>query len=241
MADQTTTQLAGISSLDDNDILMVVEDGTAKKVTIAELRAALLWETVFSESGASLANWTQDSGSWSVVSSAFQVNTTGGTIARLKYNTAVTDHQTGLWMLQVEIKMDSAGIASDAPAGLLFLWDGAGSGDPTVQLFKAGAGAGTKQIRSEQDFASARIDAFTPSPTWALDAWHKLTVVGFGTAHTVLLDGVFVAGTSGNLGAGAGQDPGDYGLTAARFVGLIANNAVVNFRNIVMKKMSVAT
>lgn len=41
MSDLTTTQLSAISGLDEDDLLMVVEDGTAKKVTVQQLRAAL--------------------------------------------------------------------------------------------------------------------------------------------------------------------------------------------------------
>jgi hypothetical protein len=41
VSDQTITQLSAISALDDDDLMVVVEDGTAKKVTVAQLRSAL--------------------------------------------------------------------------------------------------------------------------------------------------------------------------------------------------------
>lgn len=41
MASQTATALAAISALDEDDILLVVEDGTAKKVTVGQLRQAM--------------------------------------------------------------------------------------------------------------------------------------------------------------------------------------------------------
>lgn len=41
MASKRISELAAISALDDDDVMVVIEDGATKKVTIAELRSAL--------------------------------------------------------------------------------------------------------------------------------------------------------------------------------------------------------
>ena len=190
------------------------------------------WLNSFTESGASLANWTQVNGSWSVVSSALHVDTTGGAFGRLKFNTAQSDKQGGPWRFQADMMMESAGVASDAPMGLLFYWPGVASGSATYQLFKAGAGAGTKQARSEQDATAALITAFTPSPTWAFDVYQTFAVIGLGSQISGLLNGVQIM--QGRVGPGPGQGAGTnfYGHTESQFVGLVCNNAVCNFKNI---------
>jgi hypothetical protein len=183
-----------------------------------------IWSRFLDEDGSSLAEWTQVSGSWSVVSDAFHVDTTSGSIARLKFNTAF-DPVNSIFVFAADVKVSSAGIGSDAPAGLLFDWSGSGGGSYAVQLFKAGGGAGTKQIRTEYDQSAANLGAFTPSPTWALDAYSRLLILVHGSVATIFLDGVNVGQT---------QFTANQGWTAPRFVGLVANNAVVDFQNITL-------
>jgi hypothetical protein len=199
--------------------------------------ASSIWTTQVSEDGSSLANWTQVSGSWSVVSGAFHVDTTGATIARLKYNTSLDQYMGGVWSWEADIKVNSASMGTNVPAGLLFYWPGAASGSPTIQLFTINGS--TFQVRGEQDATAARVDAFVPSPTWALDVYANLRIICFGTAVTFVLNGVLVGSSTGDFGPGPGQtNRGDYGFTAAQFVGLICNNAIVDFKNIKFKYMA---
>lgn len=57
MPDARLTELAAVSSLDEDDILYVVEDGVGKKVTVAELRSA-----VYSD------GWAEDDDTWTYAS-----------------------------------------------------------------------------------------------------------------------------------------------------------------------------
>lgn len=128
--------------------------------------------------------------------------------------------------------METTGVGTDAPIGFLFYWPGVTSGSPAAQLFKAGAGAGTKQARTEQDAFSARVKAFTPNPTWAFDVYQDLRIVVFGSKCSMALNGIQIA--TGDFGPGPAQSNGtnDYGHTESQFVGLIANNCNANFKNI---------
>lgn len=198
-----------------------------------QLAPGAIWENSFTESGASLANWTQDSGAWSVVSNAFRVNASAGPMARLKFNTAQAIRMGTIWMFQAEMMMESAGVGSDAPMGLVVLWDGAGAAAPAAEMFKAGAGAGTKQIRGTWDETAVLLAAFTPSPTWAFDVYSTLRIVGHGSIISISLNGVFV----GAFGVGSTADtttsiPNVMNAGLGNFVGLICNAAVGNFRNI---------
>lgn len=205
-----------------------------------QLAVGAAWENSFTEDGSSLTNWTQVNGAWSVVSGALHVNAGASTFGRLKYNTAQSNRQGGPWRLQAEMMMESAGIGTDAPMGFLFYWPGVATGSPTYQLFKAGAGAGTKQARSEMDATSARISAFTPSPTWAFDVYQTFAVIGYGSMISGLLNGVQIM--QGLVGPGPGQAAGAaedrYGHTESQFVGLICNNSTCNFKNIRLDYLS---
>ena len=185
--------------------------------------------TAINEAGTSLANWTQDSGAWSVVSSAFHVDTTGGTAARLKFVTSQTLAMSTLFAFEADVMMESAGVGVDAPIGLLFYWSGTGAGAPTGQIFKAGAGAGTKQMRAELDTTAAILGAFTPSPTWAFDAYANIRLVVQAGQVTMSLNDALTA---------IWQYTPTQSFTSARFAGLVCNNAVCNFKNILLSYLA---
>ncbi len=124
--------------------------------------SAFTWTQSFSEDGSSLANWTQATGSWSVVSGALHVDTTAGTLARLKYNVPQQLAMTGMWVIQADVMMESSGIGSNCPMGLIVYWDGVSAGFPVAQLFKASSGGGTKQVRIENDQIASITGAITP-------------------------------------------------------------------------------
>src|SRR5262245_40450323 len=94
-----------------------------------------VWTNSFTEAGTALSNWQQDSGSWSVASSAFHVDATGG-IARLKYNTSQDSKMMVMYCYSADIMLESALANTNAPGGLLTYWDGAGSGDVATELFE---------------------------------------------------------------------------------------------------------
>jgi hypothetical protein len=188
------------------------------------------WTNSFTETGASLANWTQDSGSWSVVSGALHVDTSAGTAARLKFNTAQVVSQRSVFAFQADVMMETGSVGTDAPLGLLFYWSGTGAGAPTGQLFKAGAGAGTKQMRAELDATSAILGAFTPSPTWAFDVYSNIALVVQAGQVSMSLDDALVA---------IWQYTPTQSFTSARFAGLVCNSAVCNFKNIRLDYLAV--
>lgn len=226
MADSKISDLTAVTNVLATDEHVLARAGTTRKITSDNL-APIAWKTAFSEDGTSLANWTQDSGSWSVVSSALHVNTTGGTIARLKFNTAQGIALSTLWTFSADVMMETTGVGTDAPLGLLTWWDGSGSGNPTGQLFKSGAGAGTKQVRAEIDQTSNLLAAFTPSPTWSFDTYVNFRLTGHGEWASIALDNVLVGTFFYENAFTAGKS-----LTFNPFVGLIANNCNANFKNI---------
>jgi hypothetical protein len=183
------------------------------------------WTNAFTESGSSLANWTQDSGAWSVASGAFHVDATGGAATRLAFTVEQVLAQSSVFCLQADVMMEAASVGTDAPLGLLFHWSGTGSGAPTGQIFKAGAGAGTKQMRAEFDASAAILTAFTPSPTWAFDVYSKLRLVVTASVITMSLGDRLTA----VWGITTQQS-----YTTARKVGLVCNNSVCNFKNITL-------
>lgn len=218
---------AGVSSLEGLTGAVTLSEGPGVTFTQVgndiEISSSGGWTNAFTETGASLVNWTQDSGTWSVVANAFHVDSTGG-IARLRFTAAQPAALGTLYAYEADVMMEAASVGSDAPLGLLVGWLGTGAAAPTGQLFKAGAGAGTKQIRGELDATGPLLGAFTPNPTWAFDVYQNLKLVVMGSECTISLNDVPVAWFDW---------VGNVGFTANRsFVGIIANNAVVNVKNI---------
>lgn len=194
---------------------------------LAQAGSGSTWTNSFTETGASLANWTQVSGSWSVVSSAFHVDTTAGTAARLKYNTQQMPAYGSTWCFSADVQMESTNRQANAPIGLLVYWPGATTGSPTAELFTANGSS--LEVRTELDATASLVASFLPSPTWALDAYSNLKIVGVGQSLTAVLDSKVVA-----VWTITNAFSGGTGFTGARFAGLIANNCNADFKNIRM-------
>jgi len=190
------------------------------------------WAAGLIEDGTSLTNWTQVNGSWSVVSGAFHVDATGGTVARLKYNTAADDWTQSMWVYEADVMMESSGLGTNPPIGLLVWWTGSGAGATSGEIFTAGS-ASARQIRVTAETTAIIVAATTPTVTWAPDVYSRLKLMLFGGKGQMSLDGHQVA-----FFDWTNAFSGGLGFSAPRYVGLHANLCKANFKNIALHYLS---
>lgn len=190
------------------------------------------WAAGLIEDGTSLGNWTQVNGSWSVVSGAFHVDATGGSVARLKYNTSTDDWTRSMWVYGADVMMESSGLGTNPPIGLLAWWLGSGAGATSGEIFTVGS-ASARQIRVTAETTAIIVAATTPNVTWAPDVYSRLELVLFGGKGQLSLDGHQVA-----FFDWTNAFSGGLGFSAPRYVGLHANNCKANFRNIALHYMT---
>lgn len=154
-----------------------------------------VWTQVINESGSSLANWTLISGSWSVVSSAFHIDTGATTFRNLGWTAKIA--QSAI-IFQADVRLVSTGgFAADNRVGLRFNCNG-GNSDGTgvaVALRSTGAltPASTGKIYWEQTYGVAG----GPSVAYLfnLDTFYTLRVVSVGNVIDLYVNGVYL--TSG--------------------------------------------
>lgn len=171
------------------------------------------WTADLDAAGTSLTGWTQETGTWSVASSAFTVSTPASTAQRL-YNSTIRRHAAAL-IVECEVKINSgSGHAGSGWAGLTWGWDGSGSGGCLVAIHTGNV------LYPEQDVnvASTGSIAFTV----ALDTYYKIRAVVNGNLCDVYADGVHKGAFGGMNSAQA----------TAAYLGLLARNCSASFRNI---------
>ncbi len=187
-----------------------------------------VWATTINEDGSSLSNWTQTSGSWSVVSSAFHVDTGATTIRQLRF-TSRTPNTAVVFEAQVQIA-STGGFAADNRAGLIFGTPGAtaGTAGSLVVLRSTGAltPASTGTIYVEQP---SGLTAGPASMTnlFNLDTFYTLRVVACGPTMDVYVDGVYKYSFLHKVDNGTPAQEYSY-------VGLYAYNCRADFKNIKM-------
>lgn len=176
------------------------------------------WVKLIDETGASFANFTGVTGTWSSDGTVIkQTGTATSTKQRAKHATRVL----GQHIIDVEFMIPTSGaIASqtDQRAGTMALWDGSSGTGGCLTFAKGVSNVGTS-VSIEQDSIASRIlnaKAFT-----YFDTWHKLRTYVCGNTAAAWLNGGAVVG-SGNAVA-ANND--------ASFVGLYTFNTVTWFRN----------
>jgi len=182
--------------------------------------------TVINEAGTSLANWTQASGSWSVVSSAFQVNT-GATTARFLAWTARIAQSSLIF--EGDVNMSSAGgFGADNRIGFNLNCQSSGAGGALGVLRSTGAltPASTGTIYDEQP------QGVTAGPAgltflWNLNQYYRLRIVAIGNVMDIYVDGVYKYTVLRN------PAPVSPGVEYA-YVCLYAYNCIANFKNIKM-------
>jgi len=222
MADSKISALTAATTLASTDEFVIATGGASKKMTGAILRVESAWEKAVDESGASLANWTQNSGTWSVVSSAFHVNA-GAAQAILKFNTAALsrpyqDH-FARFILECEVRIDAVGLAGTDHAGMIWNWDGSSTGGasdapPAIRL---GNNSGTKRIEVEHLAFSALGNEVN---AWANDTYHKVRIIHHGALLSVYFNGTWLLNLTNVTNVQGG------------FLGLYANGIIADFKNV---------
>ena len=165
------------------------------------------WSQVVNESGASFANFTAGSGTWSSDGTVIkQTNTTGNIKAR--FNTSIF---SGIIAYEAEIQIRTSGV--DKCGGLVVGYDGTtGNNSMLVRLNE-----GNNNINVEND---AVLGIVNFSSTIDINTWYKLRINVIGDNVEIYLDG------SKKGAARAGN------FTNATYIGLYSNNAEVWFKNI---------
>lgn len=181
----STSKHGLLPKLDNNSAHFL--DGTGNWTNPA---ASATWTNTINESGTSLSNWFQTSGSWSVVSSAFHIDTGATTVRQLSYSTAVA--QSAI-IFQADVQMVSTGgFAADNRVGLIINTGGTvGTPGSLITLRSTGAltPASTGKIYCEgpAGVTSGPTSAFN----FSLDTFYTLKVVAIGPVMDVYVDGVF--------------------------------------------------
>lgn len=187
-----------------------------------------VWVPDVNESGGSLSNWTQQSGTWTVVSGAFDISSSGAAIQRLRL-TAV--QRQAAFIYQADMKMKSTGgYGNDNRVGLVVGWDGSTNCGGLISLRSTGSltPSSTGQIYVESQMSIVGAVAF--GYNFALDTYYTMTVVVIGNTIDIFVNGVFVV----NCGAIAN-------VADRLFLALYAYNTQASFRNIKTSVLSIPT
>ena len=134
------------------------------------------WTLQVNESGASVANFTTDTGTWGVTASTIEATTSGASFGRLRYSTIVPQ---AVMTIEAEIFVASTSRnVAVSVAGLLWAWDGSGGNGMSVRLDwnnrnPAATGVLTIELSGT---VSGQVGASISAP-FALDAWQTLRVV----------------------------------------------------------------
>jgi len=153
------------------------------------------WVQDINQDGSSLTAWTQESGSWSVVTSDhFEVTTAATTINRLRYTTQVA---LSTLVFRADVKMFSGGgFGAGNRVAVGFDWDGSGGGGGFVAMECTGAlnPSSTGRIYNEVNMQVTGGATFTNH--FNLDQWYTLTVVVRNPVVDTYVDGTYI-GTAG--------------------------------------------
>jgi hypothetical protein len=215
--------VSGPGSATDGNVA-VFNGGSGKQVRDGGSFTA--WTTVINDPGISLANWTQASGSWSVVSSAFQVNTGATTTRFLNWTPRIA--QSAL-IFEADVNMSSAGgFGADNRIGFNLNAQSTGAGGMLAVLRSTGAltPASTGTIYTEQP-QGATAGAAGLTFLFNLNQYYRLRVVAIGSVMDIYVDGVYKYTLFRN------PAPAGTGVEQA-YVFLYAYNCIANFKNIKM-------
>lgn len=185
-----------------------------------------VWTQVINELGTSLANWTQSSGSWSVASSAFHIDTGAATKRDLRWTAKIA--QSAL-IFQADIKMESTGgFTGGSLVGLSFNTTGAPSLGCLISMRCIGNlnPASTGVIYNEQP-AGVNGGPTALTNLFNLDQFYTLRIVAIGSVMDVYIDGIYKTTVM--------RVPWTSGTTFEHcFVTLLATNCRADFKNIKM-------
>jgi hypothetical protein len=189
---------------------------------------APIWNETVIESGGSLANWTSVSGTWSDVSSSFQITTPTNGSDLLRYTKAIA--QSAL-VFEADVSISNGGgFTGGSAAGLVFNYDGGqntGTGyGSAVFLYTPGrAPENDGATYSEQPNLQVGGPQF-PYP-FSFNTFYTLRIVAIGNVMDTYVNGVYQM-TSYRTPYNAGTAP----ATLPYYIALRASNCTANFRNI---------
>lgn len=159
---------------------MVLWDGSnADAIKDGDTFAANLWSQVVNESGASFANFTAESGTWSSDGTEIKQTDTAATVRRAKFNTKLF---VPAMVMQADVQIKSS--TADAHVGILLGFAGTGTGGLAVHLRVA-----EDDVRADQDGVASGP---TFSATINLDTWYTLRCVALGATVAIYLDSVLL-------------------------------------------------
>ncbi len=154
--------------------------------------AGTVWSQIVNESGASLANWTQTSGSWSVVSSAFHIDTGATTVRQLSFSSVKTQMSAVVFQCDMQM-LSTGGFGADNRMGVILGTNGGitsvsiGGALATMRSTGALTPSSTGKIYTEQPVN------VTGGPTYNrnfnLDTFYTFKVVAIGPIMDVYIDG----------------------------------------------------
>ena len=203
-----------------NDKEYVCLDATVGAAVWTETTMISPWTADLNESGASLANWTQESGSWSVVSSSFQVTTGAGGTDRLKFT---AQKRQAVLAFQAQVSMvTGGGFSGQRWLGLLWGWDGSGTGGTFVGLrSEAGSPSSDGTIFGENQQGVSAIPT-RPAYLFNFDTFYTLTIISAGSGlWDTYINGVYQT----TFGAGTSD-------VNTAYLGLVVKNCIAQFKNI---------
>lgn len=208
----------GLDGADGQDGLLGLQGATGA--------TGVVWKLVINEDGSSLTNWTQVSGVWSVVSSAFHISTGATTVRNLRWTPRIAQ---SVLVFEADVNLNSGGgFAADNRVGFTVNHSSIVSGGSLIVLRSTGAltPSTTGVIMTEQP------GGVTAGPTgltnlFNLDQYYKLRVVAVGPVMDIYVDGVFKYSLLHKIDPAAPAI--EYG-----YVSLYAYNCNADFKNIKM-------
>lgn len=175
------------------------------------------WTTGITESGASFANFTSESGTWASASSIISQTATGASHRRCHHNTLVPIGS--ILVVQLDVRVNTGSGGADAAAGFMVGHTGGGA-----------TSAWQVALEPNSDTAQTEISGVsatnTMAVTLALDTWYTLKAM-IGNWTSVYVDGTLL-GTSYTSATANDAD----------FFGLITYDAIADFRNITVKHLT---
>lgn len=157
----------------DNNTLWML---TATTPTWVQIGGPSPWVQLVDESGASFANWTGVTGTWSSDGSVIKQTNTGATVQRAKYNTMVPAVMT---IYQMELQTRTSG--TERQFGFA-VYDGTNTGGLSIKLREQ------NDIQVERDSLSVITNI---SVNIDINTWYTLRVAVAGAGAAIYLDGVF--------------------------------------------------
>lgn len=205
--------------------------GSGLSMSATTLSAAAvggIWSLALDENGASLANWTMTSGSWSVVSSAFHVDTGALTVTLLRFTARIA--QSAI-VFTADVKMESTGgFVGGSRLGFVVNCDsGAGATNGSQVTLRCNGNLNPASTGVVYIESPSGVTAGPSGLTFLfnLDQFYTLKAVIIGPVMDIYVDGVYKYSLLHKI------DPAASAVEYA-YVSMYAFNCRADFQNIKM-------